>query len=121
VYQLEFIKHISFDVYAEIAEMLFFYLSLISHVFFLNSLSYYVGIFLHSVDRLADPLPLKPLAYDFLGRFSIENLYLGSFFIFRALLLGTVTGYPGVFQSNPCPCPSKPAPVSTGTGFCGYG
>ena len=35
--------------------------------------------------------------------------------------LGNVTGYPGVFQSNPCPYPSKPIPASTGTGFCGYG
>jgi hypothetical protein len=66
-------------VYAEIAGMLF-YLSLISHVLFLYCLGYYVGVLCHSVDRLADPLICchqKPIAYDFLGRFSIENLYLG--------------------------------------------
>jgi len=33
--------------------------------------------------------------------------------------LGNVTGYPGVFQSNPRPYPSKPAPASTGAGFRG--
>ena len=36
------------------------------------------------------------------------------------LRIGNVTGYPGVFQSNPCPYPSKPVPASTGTGFRGY-
>ena len=35
--------------------------------------------------------------------------------------VGNVTGYPGVFQSNPHPYPSKPAPASTGTGFRWYG
>jgi hypothetical protein len=35
--------------------------------------------------------------------------------------LGNVTGYPGVFQSNPCPYPSKPVPVSMCTGFHRYG
>jgi len=34
--------------------------------------------------------------------------------------LGNVTGYPGVFQSNLCLYPSKPIPMSTGTGFCRY-
>jgi hypothetical protein len=40
----------------------------------------YEDILRHSVDKLGDPLILchqKPIAYDFLGRFSIENLYLG--------------------------------------------
>ena len=36
-------------------------------------------------------------------------------------LLGNVTGYPGVFQGNPHPYPSKPAPASTGAGFHRYG
>jgi len=35
--------------------------------------------------------------------------------------LGNVTGYPGVFQSNPCPYPSKPVPASMSTGFHRYG
>ena len=35
--------------------------------------------------------------------------------------LGNVTGYPGVFQSNPHPYLSKPAPASMGAGFHGYG
>ncbi|KIJ98175.1 hypothetical protein K443DRAFT_219270 [Laccaria amethystina LaAM-08-1] len=35
--------------------------------------------------------------------------------------LGNVTGYPGVFQSNPCPYPSKPVPASMSAGFRGYG
>ena len=35
--------------------------------------------------------------------------------------VGNVTGYPGVFQSNPHPYPSKPAPASTGAGFRWYG
>jgi len=30
-------------------------------------------------------------------------------------------GYPGVFQSNPHPYPSKPIPASMGVGFCRYG
>ena len=30
-------------------------------------------------------------------------------------------GYPGVFQGNLHLYPSKPAPVSTGTGFTGMG
>ena len=38
--------------------------------------------------------------------------------------VGNVTGYPGVFQGNPHPYPSKPVPASTGTGFdrrrCGF-
>ena len=37
------------------------------------------------------------------------------------LWIGNVTGYPGVFQSNPHPYPSKPAPASTGVGFRWYG
>ena len=37
------------------------------------------------------------------------------------LLLGNATGYPGVFQSNPHPYPSKPVPAATGPGFDGYG
>ena len=37
------------------------------------------------------------------------------------LVLGNVTGYPGVFQSNLRLYPSKPAPVSMGAGFRGYG
>ena len=36
-------------------------------------------------------------------------------------VLGNVTGYPGVFQSNPHPYPSKPVPASMGTGFHGHG
>ena len=35
-------------------------------------------------------------------------------------LLGNVTGYPGVFQSNLHLYPSKPIPASTGMGFHGY-
>jgi hypothetical protein len=35
--------------------------------------------------------------------------------------IGNVTGYPGVFQSNPCPYPSKPVPASMSAGFRGYG
>jgi len=35
--------------------------------------------------------------------------------------VGNVTGYPGVFQGNPHPYPSKPAPASTGAGFHRYG
>ena len=35
--------------------------------------------------------------------------------------LGNATGYPGVFQSNPHPYPSKPVPAATGPGFDGYG
>ena len=34
-----------------------------------------------------------------------------------AIILGNVTGYPGVFQGNPYPYPSIPVPASTGTGF----
>jgi len=34
-----------------------------------------------------------------------------------ARFLGSVTGYPGVFQGNPYPYPSKPVPVDAGTGF----
>ena len=38
--------------------------------------------------------------------------------------LGNVTGYPGVFQDNLHPYPSKPIPASTGVGFdkyrCGF-
>ena len=37
------------------------------------------------------------------------------------LELGDVTGYPGVFQGNPHPCPWKPVPVAMGTGFARYG
>ena len=37
------------------------------------------------------------------------------------LCLGNVMGYPGVFQSNPCPYPSKPVPMSMCTGFHRYG
>jgi len=33
----------------------------------------------------------------------------------------SVMGYSGVFQGNPHPYPSKPAPASTGTGFMGMG
>jgi hypothetical protein len=53
---LEFIECISFDVYAEIAEMLFLSFFDLACVFFLNSLGYYIGILCHSVDRLTDPL-----------------------------------------------------------------
>jgi len=35
--------------------------------------------------------------------------------------VGNVTGYPGVFQSNPHPYPSKPVPTSRGMGFHGHG
>jgi hypothetical protein len=35
------------------------------------------------------------------------------------VVLGNVTGYPGVFQSNPHPHLSKPVPVAAGTG-CGF-
>jgi hypothetical protein len=35
--------------------------------------------------------------------------------------VGTVTGYPGVFQSNPCPYPSKPVPASMARVFVGTG
>jgi hypothetical protein len=35
--------------------------------------------------------------------------------------LGNVTGYPGVFQGNPCPYPSQPEPVHEGSGFGMYG
>ena len=35
--------------------------------------------------------------------------------------IGNVTGYPGVFQINPHPYPSKPVPAATGMGFDGYG
>jgi hypothetical protein len=38
-----------------------------------------------------------------------------------AACLGTVTGYPGVFQSNPCPYPSKPVPASMARVFVGTG
>jgi hypothetical protein len=31
--------------------------------------------------------------------------------------LGNVMGYPGIFQSNLCPYPSKPIPASMGAGF----
>jgi hypothetical protein len=43
-------------------------------------------------------------------------------FITVGEFLGNVTGYPGVFQSNPRPYPSKPVPASTGMGFrrCGW-
>ena len=37
------------------------------------------------------------------------------------VLIGNVTGYPGVFQSNPHPYLSKPVPASMGTGFRRYG
>src|SRR6201996_4727689 len=40
---------------------------------------------------------------------------------YRAPVLGNVTGYPGVFQGNPCPYPSKPVPLHKGMGFNGYG
>ena len=35
--------------------------------------------------------------------------------------LGNVTGYPGVFQGNPCLYLSKPVPVHKGMGFKRYG
>ena len=35
--------------------------------------------------------------------------------------IGNVTGYPGVFQSNPHPYPSKPVPASMGRVFMGTG
>ena len=35
--------------------------------------------------------------------------------------VGNVTGYPGVFQSNPCLYLSKPVPASMSTGFHRYG
>ena len=35
--------------------------------------------------------------------------------------LGNVTGYPGVFQGNLHPYPSKPIPASMGVGFHRYG
>ncbi|KIJ90190.1 hypothetical protein K443DRAFT_15438 [Laccaria amethystina LaAM-08-1] len=37
----------------------------------------------------------------------------------QQLQLGNVTGYPGVFQSNPCLYPSKPVPASMSAGFRG--
>ena len=39
----------------------------------------------------------------------------------NGILLGNVTGYPGVFPGNPHPYPSKPVPASTGAGFDKYG
>ena len=41
--------------------------------------------------------------------------------VFVCLGVGNVTGYPGVFQGNPHPYPSKPVPAVTGAGFDGYG
>ena len=35
--------------------------------------------------------------------------------------IGNTMGYPGVFQGNPCPYPSKPAPGHMGVGFEGNG
>ncbi|KAF8800290.1 hypothetical protein BYT27DRAFT_7118167 [Phlegmacium glaucopus] len=35
----------------------------------------------------------------------------------RPRRVGNVTGYPGVFQGNPHPHPSKPVPTSMGAGF----
>jgi hypothetical protein len=36
-------------------------------------------------------------------------------------VIGTVTGYPGVFQSNLCLYPSKPTPASMARVFVGTG
>ena len=37
------------------------------------------------------------------------------------LLLVIVAGNPGVPRDNPYPTRTKPVPVYTGTGFCGFG
>ena len=54
----------------------YFYLSLSSHVYFLNGLGYYFDTWHHSNDRLADAMicvAINPSAYGCLGQFSIEN------------------------------------------------
>ena len=50
---------------------------------------------------------------------NIQNLFLLP--VKRWIQLGNVTGYPGVFQGNPRPYPSKPVPALMGTGFAGTG
>jgi len=55
------------------------YLSLISHVYFLNGLGYYFDTWHHSNDRLADAMiciAINHSAYGCLGQFSIETSYL---------------------------------------------
>ena len=50
-----------------------------------------------------------------------DNPYVMGNVILARTRVGNVTGYPGVFQSNPHPFPSKPIPASMGTGFHGHG
>ena len=37
------------------------------------------------------------------------------------MLIGIVTGNPGVFQGYPYPYPDKPIPTNKGKGSCGFG
>ena len=70
-----------------------------------NQCAIYVPKIVNIVNRKADII--DSLVYKYHNR--------------RMCLLGNVTGYPGVFQSNPCPYPSKPVPASMSTGFHRYG
>jgi hypothetical protein len=54
-----------------------------------------------------------------IARFAYRLFF--QYFTVPHLFLGNGTGYPGVFQSNPHPYPSKPVPASTGAGFRRYG
>ena len=58
----------------------------------------------------ASQLTLFTFKYNALS-FKILHVYIS---------LGNVTGYPGVFQSNPHPYPSKPVPTFMGMGFHGH-
>jgi hypothetical protein len=60
------------------------------------------------------------------GTVEVESIHDGHKYLLRLentlyIPLGNGTGYPGVFQSNPHPYPSKPVPASTGAGFRRYG
>jgi len=67
------------------------------------------------------PWPTSATTWQILAHAALDCLFYLHMQVLSTLGLGNVTGYPGVFQSNPCPYPSKPVPVSTGAGFHGYG